>query len=455
MKPRQHDLTRGPIFPLLMKLTWPMIVGIMGMVMFNLADTYFIGKVGVDELAAMGFTFPVVLVINAFALGVGIGTSSLISRSIVSQDRKVLSRYATEAILLGLLIVSVLVVVGQLTIEPLFRAMGASEEVLPLIEDYMRVWYWGMLVVVIPMVGNNIIRATGDTFTPGMFMTLSAILNIIIDPFLILGYGPFPMLSIKGAAIATVIGRGTGMVLTLYILINREKLLTVHLPRLREIWRTWRKILYIAGPAAASLLITPLSIGIVTRIVSKFGEEAVAAFGVVSRMEMFSLILVNALGSVMIIFAGQNWGKGFTLRLRRGFNIGVLVALTWGMLLFAVAQLWAKPIAGIFSSNAEVVRLTAQYLMIVSFSYGFQGILMVGINIYNGINKPMPSFGLTALRVFGLYVPLAWLASIYWNLTGVFWSAFAANVVVGVITYWALKRYLGRKHAEIQTAMDN
>src|SRR6056297_3432355 len=149
MKPRQHDLTRGPIFPLIMFLTWPMVMGIMGMVMFNLADTYFIGKVGVDELAAMGFTFPVVMVINALALGVGIGTSSLISRSIVSQDRMVLARYATEAILLGLLIVSVMVAIGQMTIEPLFVAMGATEKILPLIEDYMRVWYWGMLVVVI------------------------------------------------------------------------------------------------------------------------------------------------------------------------------------------------------------------------------------------------------------------------------------------------------------------
>jgi len=449
MKPRQHDLTQGAIFPLLMKLTWPMVMGIMGMVMFNLADTYFIGKVGVDELAAMGFTFPVVMVINALALGVGIGTSSLISRSIVSQDRMVLARYATEAILLGLLIVSVMVAIGQMTIEPLFVAMGATEKILPLIEDYMRVWYWGMMVVVIPMVGNNVIRATGDTFTPGMFMTLSALLNIAVDPFLILGLGPFPMLSIKGAAIATVIGRGTGMVLTLYVLIHREKLLTIHLPRWREVMRTWRKILYIAGPAAASILITPLSIGIVTRIVAKFGEEAVAAFGVVSRMEMFSLILVNALGSVMIIFAGQNWGKGYTGRLTRGFNIGVVVAMAWGMLLFGVAQLWAEPIAGVFSSDAEVVRITAQYLLIVSFSYGFQGILMVGVNVFNGINKPMPSAGLTALRMFGLYVPLAWLASVYWNLTGVFWSAFVANLVAGVLTYLALRRYLARKHAEL------
>ncbi len=445
MKSRGTDLTKGPIAPLLMRLTWPMVLGLLGMVMFNLADTYFIGKVGVDELAAMGFTFPVVMVVNSFALGIGIGTSSLMSRSIVSEKRQILRQYASEAILLGLLFVFVVVIIGQLTIDPLFRTIGASEKILPLIRDYMSVWYWGMLLVVIPMVGNNIIRATGDTFTPGMFMSISAIINIIMDPFLILGYGPFPMLSIKGAAIATVIGRGVGMVLTLYILTHREKLITIFLPCLKEIVRTWRKILYIAAPAAASILITPLSIGIVTRIISKFGEEAVAAFGIVSRMEMFSLILVNALGSVMIIYAGQNWGKRKVQRLIRGFNVGVLFALGWGMLLFIVAQLWSDPIASIFTGNAEVVRITAEYLLIVSFSYGFQGILMVGVNVFNGINKPLPSAGLTGLRMFGLYVPLAWLASVYWDLTGVFWSAFLANILTGVLTYTWLWRYLKKK----------
>lgn len=258
MKPRHTDLTEGPIASMLIKLTWPMVLGILGMVMFNLADTYFIGQVGVDELAAMGFTFPVVMVVGALALGIGIGTSSLMSRSIVSEDKPTLRKYASEALLLGMLFVSVLVVIGQFTIDPLFRAMGASDEILPHIRDYMSIWYWGML-------------------------------------------------------------------------------------------------------------------------------------------------------------------------------------------LFIIAQLWSEPIAGVFSDNAEVTRITAEYLIIVSFSYGFQGILMVGVNVFNGINKPLPSAGLTALRMFGLYVPLAWLASVYWDLTGVFWSAFLANILTGILTYTWLCRYLRKR----------
>jgi len=444
-KSNQTDLTYGPMLPLLSGLTWPMVLGLLGMVLFNLADIYFIGKVGVHELAAMGFIFPVVMVVNGLASGIGIGTSSLISRTFVCQDKNILKQYATEACLLGLIFVSIVVMIGQLTIEPLFRSMGASDKVLPLIENYMRIWYWGMLVLVIPIVGNNIIRASGDTFTPGMLMIISAIINILLDPLLIFGYGPFPALSIRGAAIATVIARGIGMVLIINVLLRRKKLLTLFIPGLKRMLQTWRKIFYVAIPAAASILITPLSIGIIIRIISKFGEEAVAAFGIVSRIEMFALIVVNALGSVMIIFAGQNWGKEKYGRLLKGFYISLIFSLTWGMLLFIVAQLWAKPVASFFSGNYEVIMITAKYLLIVSFSYGFQGILIIAANILDGINKPLPAAGLTALRMFGIYVPLAWLASVYLNLPGIFWSAFMANLITGILSYFWLWRCLRKQ----------
>ncbi|MCF7668468.1 MAG: MATE family efflux transporter [Verrucomicrobia bacterium] len=442
MRTKQRDLTQGSIAPMLIKLVWPMVFGMLGMVVFNLADTYFLGMVGVNELAAIGFTFPVVLVIGSMAIGIGIGVSSLISRTINVEERSVIKQYATSAIVLGLLVISVFVIVGLLTIRPMFRALGATPSVLPLIEDYMRIWYWGMIFVVIPMVGNNIIRATGDTFTPGMIMTAAALVNIVLDPILILGYGPIPAMSIKGAAVATVIARASGFVITFYILVVREKLLAWVLPAFVEVLEVWKKILYIALPATASILIIPLSIGIITRIVAEFGEEAVAAFGVVSRLEMFSLVFVNALGSVMVIFAGQNWGKARIDRLLKGFDISIVFAMCWGMMLFVVSQLWSEQVAGVFSDNETVVGLTAKYLVIVSFSYGFHGVLMIGINILNGINRPLPSALLMGLRMFGLYVPFAYVAALYGSLIGIFWSAFAANIVSGVVTYTTLKNVL-------------
>lgn len=123
----------------------------------------------------------------------------------------------------------------------------------------------------------------------------------------------------------------------------------------------------------------------------------------------------------------------------------MLFALVWGLLLFFMVQMWAKPFASIFSESIDVINITTKYLLIITFSYGFQGILILGENVFIGVNNPLPAAGLTFLRVFGLYVPLAWLASLYLGLTGVFWSAFLTNILIGILTYIWLVRYLKMK----------
>ena len=191
MQHLNRNLTQGNVAGQLFSLTWPMLFGMLGMVIFNLVDTYFLGKLGVEPLAAIGFTFPVIMFLNGIAQGVGIGTSSLISRNVITADRNKMKTMASSALLLGLLLVVLFVAVGISTIRPLFTLLGAEGDVLDYIHDYMSVWYLGVPFVVLPMVGNNIVRATGDTFTPGMLMVASAVINTVLDPLLIFGYGPF------------------------------------------------------------------------------------------------------------------------------------------------------------------------------------------------------------------------------------------------------------------------
>ena len=445
MKKDSKKILDGPIIPILAKLTWPMIFGMLGMIVFNLVDTYYIGKVGVEELAAIGFTFPVIMFISSISMGIGIGTSSLISRTFVSEEKKTVQQYATEALLLAIIIILVFIFIGLSSIDPVFKLLGASNELLPLIHEYMDIWYWGMIFVVIPMVGNNIIRATGDTFTPGMIMLISAIANIIIDPILIFGIGPIPAMGLKGAAIATIIGRSFAFILSLYVLTKKKNLISKKIPSIKHVLETWKRVLSIAGPASVGMLITPISIGILTKIISGFGEEAIASFGIVSRIETFALLVVHALASVMIIFAGQNWAKKQFLRLNRSINITSIFSVLWGVMLFVIFVFAADKIAGLFSNNINVINIIAKYLRIVSLSYVFQGIMMLGITVFNGINKPLRSASLLITRMFVLYVPLAYFASKYFGLTGVFWAAFIANVVVGVVSFISLKAVLKKK----------
>lgn len=436
MADSKKNLTKGKVIPLLSGLTWPMILGMMGIVIFNLVDTYFIGKLGDDELAAIGFTFPVIMFFTSITIGLGIGVSSLVSRNYHTAPHIETVRYSVESLTLAILVVIIFIVTAFLTIEPLFRALGASESMIPLIRRYIEVWYWGVLFVVFPMVGNNIIRGAGDTFLPGMIMVGSAVVNAILDPILIFGYGPIPALGLRGAALATVFARSLSFVAVVWILVKKYKLIQRYKPSLRHVLSTWKKVLFIALPAGLSMLALPLSIGIITRLLAEYGKEAVAAFGVVSKVEMFGIMVINALASVIIIFAGQNWVARKYSRLLEGVKYSNIFSILWGTFLMIIALLFSNEIAGIFSDNPEIVSIAADYIRIVTFSYGFVGFLMVGVSTFNGINKPIPGLLLTLLRMPVLYVPLAYLGSAYFGLKGIFFSALISNVLAGITAFF-------------------
>lgn len=439
------DLTKGPITPLLMRMTWPMIFGMAGMVIFNMVDTFWVGRLGVAELAAIGFTFPVIMMISGLTMGLGIGTTSLLSRMIVKESRQVIQQLSVDAITLSFVIIVIFVLIGQLTIDPLFRLLGADDQLIPLIREYMVTWYWGMVFLVIPMVGNNIIRATGDTFRPGMIMMASALLNMILDPFMIFGWGPFEPMGLRGAALATVISRAFGLCITAYILIRKEKLLGRYIPNIRHMLDTWKKILYVSGPAALGMLVTPLSMAIVTRLIASFGKEAVAGFGVATRLESFGMLVIHALASVMTIFAGQNWGGEERLRIRSGLRITGLFSFGWGILLFFAALAVAPLISGLFSQDPAVIAVTAGYMKVVAVSYGFLGVMMISVAMLNGINKPFFAMFTTMTRMFVLYVPLAHLLSRWLDLQGIFWAACIANLIAGMAGAFFLNRQIRKK----------
>lgn len=444
MKKRNRNLIEGNIKKQLFSLTWPMLLGMLGIVVFNLVDTYFVGKLGVKQLAAMSFSFPVVMFINSLSQGVGIGTSSLISRNIIATDRSEVRKMASQSLLLGLIIVLIFVTAGIFTIEPVFTALGADGEILGYINDYMSIWYLGVPFVVFPMIGNNIVRATGDTFTPGMLMVSSGVVNIILDPLFIFGYGPFPEMGIKGAAVATVIARSTSLIFILVILIRREKLLTLYFGKLKDVFKTWKKVLYIAGPASLAMLITPVSIGVITKIIAGFGKESVAAFGVASRVEMFVLMVIASLGSVLIIFIGQNISKQKYQRILKSLNYALKFSMLWGGIVFVLLMFLGESIASIFTNDPVVIEIAKNYFYIMGASYGFQGLVMLSTASFNGINKPYPATIFSVVRMLVIYVPLAWIGAKVFDINGVFWAGFIANIIVGIVSFAYLFKTIRR-----------
>jgi putative MATE family efflux protein len=449
---RRAQLTQGAVGPLLAKLTLPMIIGILSIITFNLADTFFVARLGTDQLAAMSFTFPVVLIIGSLALGLGVGASAVISRAIGEGDSSRVQRLTTDALSLALLIVISVGAIGLLTIDPLFRALGAKEEILGYIRTYMSIWYWGVGFVVVPMVGNSAIRATGDTRTPSLVMMVVAVVNIILDPLLIFGIGPFPALGIAGAAIATVIARAIVFIVSVWVLVARENMISFARVPWSHIFNSWRAILYLGLPAAATQVIVPASLGVITRLVAAFGPEAVAAMGVASRIEALALTVIMALGSVLGPFVGQNWGAGEVNRVRLGIRLSQQFSMLFGVGIFALLVLFARPIAEIFSREPAVVEVIILYLTVVASSYGLQGVLQLSTTALNVLNKPFEAAGLSLLRMVGLYIPLALVGRYFFGLQGVFAAAAIASGIAGILAFIRLQQVTLKSNAPVTTS---
>ncbi len=445
----KRNLTEGPVGPQLVKLTLPMVWGLFVLIAFNLVDTYFVGQLGTDQLAAMSFTFPVVMTLGNLAFGLGIGATSVIARAIGEGDMRRVQRFTTNSLTLALTAVFLFASVGLFTIDPLFKTVGAGPDTLPFIREYMRIWYFGIVFLVVPMVGNSAIRAAGNTLTPSIIMTVAAGTNIVLDPLLINGAFGFPRLELQGAALATVISRAISLVAALLVLRFKEKLLSSQIPTLQETLWCWRDILVVGLPAAAASMITPISIGVITSILANHGSEAVAAFGLSSRVESLALIAVMALAASMGPFVGQNWGAQQIGRVRQALSQGYRFCVGWGLLMAVVLALGAKSLAAIFNPDPTVIAIAAQYLWIVPISYGTAGIRQVMSSAFNAMGKPIPSITITSLHMIGCYIPLAYVGSWLVGPMGIFVAAAIANLFVGLGAFiWSRKTCLQQLSVE-------
>ncbi len=429
MKP---ELTEGQVPIQLLRLTLPMIWGVLSVLAFSLADTYFVAQLGTKELAAMSFTFPVVTILGSIAMGLATGTSSVIARVIGRGEQQQVQRLTTDSLLLSLLIVSILASLGLITINPLFATLGAELDILTLIRDYMNIWYLGMVFLVVPMVGNSVIRASGNTVLPSLIMTLAAGVNILVDPLLIFGWGPFPALGLKGAAMATVISRASTLVASLAFLHFHERLLLFSFPSLKGMVTSWRSLLSVGLPAAATNLISPLAVSFVTSLMAQYGAEAVAGFGLASRLEALALIVPLALSASIGPFVGQNWGAQQYGRVKRAVKVSFWFCLSWGSLVAVLLVTAAPEIAVWFDSDPGVVASATVYLTLVPISYGALGIVFTASSAFNALGQPLPALGMSLSRLLLLYVPLAYLGSWLFGISGIFAAACLSNGIVGL-----------------------
>jgi putative MATE family efflux protein len=432
---KQINLLEDPVPNTLKRMTIPMIYGMVLLMTFNLVDTFFVGLLGTQPLAAISFTFPVTFTVLSLMIGLGIGTSAVIAKFLGKKDTKSAKDAATAALYLAAIIVACLSTVGYFITDPLFTLLGAQPSLLPLIHQYMDIWYIGSICLIGPMIGNAVLRASGDTKTPSIIMGSAGLINAVLDPIFIFGFGPIPAMGIQGAAIATLISWIFGLGFVLYILTKKHDLIHTTMLSMKELIPAGRHILKIGLPAAGANMLTPISAAIMTAIVATYGESAVAAFGVGSRLESIACLTVLALSMTLPPFISQNFGAGQLQRVEDAYTVAIRFILAWQIVIYILLAFSAPWIASVFTKEDDVADLIKLFIWILPLGYGLQGIVILTNSSFNALHKPMIALALSVVRLFACYLPLAYLGSLLFGLAGLFTGALLGNILMAMISY--------------------
>ena len=434
------DLTQGSVGRHLYRLTIPMVWALMANFVVQVTDMWFISMLGADELAAMGFVFPIMMLVFSLSIGLSAGVASVVSRfaPVISEhDMKCL---ITDALFLCFIIGVILAVIGLTTIDEVFLLIGADERLLPIIKDYMQIFYFNNIITMIAMNGLSAVRALGDSKAQASSMIAASIVNFILDPLFIFGYGFIPRMELQGAALATTVARLVTFYIAMRVIIYQKHLLLWPSLSWARLKKSWQPLAHIALPAAGTNMIIPFSSAIIIAILSSYGEYAVAGMGVAMRIEPLLLICFYAVSSIISPFIGQNYGAKSLERIQESMRLSCQFSMVLGVFLTAIVYMSSGFVISAFTQDPATAEIAKNYLMIVSISYGAAGVVMIVNAGFNGIAKPLQATFISVLRVIILYLPLAYLFSLFFNEEGIFIAYAVVNILCAALGYIWFKK---------------
>lgn len=432
-KPVSAKLTQGSVTGHLVGQTLPAIIGVAAIMSIGLVDAYFIGQLGSDALAAISFIFPISVALTSLGVGVMVGINSVVARALGEEDPERAARRANFGIVFA---VAVGIFMGLALFalnDPLFRLMNAPDHLLPLIRTYMQPFALGFPLILAIMGFNGVLRGQGEARKTSLVSITYAAANWVLDPILITGAFGFEGLGIVGAAYATIIGWACGAVMAMVLMRRSEIPLNLALLRDCSLIDPVVSILRVAGPAAFSNAINPIGLSILTALVALEGEAAVAGFGAAGRLQSFATVPLLALSGSIGAIVGQNWGAREYDRAREAALWAFGFCVAWGLAIALAMVSGGEFLAFLFTEDESVVREFALYLQIAAWGYAGFGLLIVANGILNAVDKASLALTQSALRVFLVMLPFAWLLVGSWGSAAIYSAELAANVF-GAIT---------------------
>lgn len=436
------DYTQISLKRAIFLLAVPMILELLMETTFAVADIFFVGKLGASAVATVGLTETYLFLFYSIAMGLSVAVTAIIARRIGEKNKEDAAKSAVQAIALGVLASIPFLIAGIFFSKELLALMGGDPWVIEEGYKYTQWMLGGNVVIMLLFVINAIFRGAGDAAIAMWVLTIANGINIVLDPILIFGWGPIPAMGVEGAAIATNIGRGIGVLMQLWLLFKGGKQIRLSMDQLCLDTKIMLNILKTSLGGIGQMIISMTSWIFLMRILADIGSEAVAGTTITIRIMMFAMMPAWGLSNAAATLVGQNLGAGNPDRAEAtiwkvgAYNMFYLVLVS---LLFFFFN---EELVGIFTNDKVVIAIGAEWLQILSYSFFVYGWWMVSVQAFNGAGDTKTPTKINLVFFWLIQIPLSYFLAIHlgWEQSGVFWGVFVSETSVGIFTLWLFRK---------------
>lgn len=442
LKGTEVDYTRISLKKAIFLLAVPMILELVMESTFAVVDIYFVGKLGASAVATVGLTETYLFLLYSVAMGLAVAVTAIIARRIGEKKKLEAGFTAVQAIFIGLLISLPFAIAGIFYAKELLALMGADVWSIEYGYRYTQ-WILGSnAVIVLLFVINAIYRGAGDAAIAMRILWIANGINILLDPLLIFGFGPIPAFGIEGAAIATTIGRGTGVAIQLWVLFRGGKQIRVNRSQIAWSSAIIRNIIKRSLGGIGQMLVAMTSWIFLMRILADIGSEAVAGATIALRIMLFTLMPAWGFSNAAATLVGQNLGANQPGRAESAvwktgvYNMYFMVSVS------VIYFLFHEQLMSFFTSDPHVINIGGEWIRILSYSYFVYGWLMVSVQAFNGAGDTVTPTKINLVFFWLIQIPLCYYLAIPldWQHSGVFWGVFVSETSVGLFTLWLFTR---------------
>lgn len=438
----ERDYTKGSISRAIILLSIPMVLEMLMESVFAVVDIFFVSKLGADAVATVGLTESVLTILYAVAIGLSMGTTAIVARRIGEKDKEGASKAAVQAIMLGALLSIPISLVGIFYAPELLSLMGANENMIQNEFWYTSILFGTNIVIMLIFINNAIFRGAGDAAIAMRALWLSNGINIVLDPILIFGFWIIPEFGIAGAAIATSIGRGIGVVYQLYKMNSGSTRIAILASSIKADLKIMMNLIRISMGGIFQFIIATSSWIVLMKIMSEFGSVSVAGYTIAIRIIIFSILPAWGMSNAAATLVGQNLGAGEPDRAAKSVWISAYVNSAFLITLGIAFNLFSEFFVGIFTSDPELLYIGGKSLRIISYGYLIYGFGMVMIQAFNGAGDTKTPTIINFFCFWMLELPLAYYLALElgWQEEGVLYSIVIAEAAMGVIGIILFKR---------------